>query len=60
MKVSEQDICLSECVRELPCLYDKAIPEYYQRDVTANCWEEVAEKTGLENRKLSLLFLFPL
>ena len=49
MRVSEQDVVLSDCVREFPCLYDKRTPEYHQRDVTENCWKEVANKAGLEN-----------
>ena len=56
MNVSGQDLSLSECVREFPCQYDKTIPEYHQRDVTANWWEEVAKKAGLENRK-SFVFM---
>ena len=49
MIVSEQDVVLSDCVREFPCLYDKGTPEYHQRGVTGNCWKEVANKAGLEN-----------
>ena len=47
MRVSEQDFVLSDCVREFPCLYDKWTPEYRQRDVTGNCWNEVANKAGV-------------
>ena len=56
MRVSEQDIVLSDCVREFPCLYDKRTPEYHQRDVTGNCWKEVANKVGLENGKIPFVF----
>ena len=49
MRISEQDVVLSDCVRKFPCLYDKRTPKYNQRDVTGNCWKEVANKAGLEN-----------
>ena len=44
MRVSEQDVVLSDYVREFSCLYDKRTPEYHPRDVTGNCWKEVANK----------------
>ena len=56
MRVSEQDVVSSDCVREFPCLYDKRTPEYHQRDVTGNCWKEVANKAGLENGKIPFVF----
>ena len=37
MRVSEQEVVLSDCIRKLPCLYDKQTPEYHQRDVTGSC-----------------------
>ena len=52
MRISEQDVVLSDYVREFPCLYDKRTPKYHQRDVTGNCWKEVANKAGLENGKI--------
>ena len=55
MRVSEQDIVLSDCIREFPCLYDKRTPEYHQRDVAGNCCKEVANKAGLENGKILFL-----
>ena len=42
MRVSENDIVLSDCVSDLPCLYDKRGPKYHQRDVTGNCLKKVA------------------
>ena len=57
MRVSEQDVVLSDCVRNFPCLYDKRTPKYNQRDVTGNCWKEVANKAGLENGKIPFVFL---
>ena len=56
MRVSEQDIVLSVCVREFPCLYDKRTLEYHQKDVTGNCWKEVANKTGLKNGEIPFVF----
>ena len=56
MRVSEQDTVLSDCVRKFPFLYDKWTPEYNQRDVTGNCWKELANKAELENGKISLCF----
>ena len=53
IRVSEQDFVLSDYVREFLCLYDKRTPEYHQRDVTRNCWKEVANKAGLENEKIT-------
>ena len=58
MRVSEQDVVLSDCVREFLCLYDKQTPEYQQRDVTGNCWKKAANKAGLENGKIAFVF-FP-
>ena len=55
MRLSEQDVVLSNCVREFPRLYDKRIQEYHQRD-TGNCWKEVANKAGLENGKIPFVF----
>ena len=52
MRVSEQDAVLSDCVHEFSCLYNKWTPEYHQRDVTGNCWKEVANKAGLEDGKI--------
>ena len=52
MRVSEQDVVLSDCVREFLCLYEKRTPEYHQRDATGNCWKEAANKAGLENDKI--------
>ena len=54
MNVSEQDLCLSKCVREIICLYDKTIPDYHQRDVIANCWEEMAY---FKSHKKSIIIL---
>ena len=56
MRVSEQDIVLRVCVREFPCLYDKGTLEYHQKDVTGNCWKEVANKTGLKNGEIPFVF----
>ena len=56
MRVSEQDVVLSDCVPKFPFLYDKWTPEYHQRDVTGNCWKELANKAELENGKISLCF----
>ena len=56
MRVSEQDIVLSDCVREFPCLSDKRTPEYHQRDVIGNCWNEVTNEAGLENGKIPFVF----
>ena len=56
MRVSEQDVVLSDCVREFLCLYDKRTPEFHQRHVTGNCWKEVANKAGLENGKIAFVF----
>ena len=56
MRVSEQGIVLSDCVREFPCIYDKRTPEYHQRDVTGNCWKEVVNEAGLENGKIPFVF----
>ena len=56
MRVSEQGVVLSDCFPECPCLYDKRTPEYHKRDVTGNCWKEVANKAGLENDKIPFLF----
>ena len=53
MRVSEQDVVLSDCVSEFPCLYDKQKPDYHQRDATGNCWKKVVNKTGLENGNCS-------
>ena len=57
MRVSEQNIVLSDCVRGFPCLYDKRTPEYYQRDVTGNRWKEVENTAELENDKIPFVFL---
>ena len=56
MRVSKQDIFLSDCVREFPCLYDEWTREYHQKDVTGNCWKEVANKAGLKNGKIRFVF----
>ena len=56
MRDSEQDVVLSDCNCELPCLYDKRTPEYNQRDVIGNYWIEVANKAGLENGKIPFVF----
>ena len=56
MKVTEQEVVSSYCVREFPCLYDKRTPEYHQRDVAENCCKEVVNKTGLENGKIPFVF----
>ena len=56
MRVSEQDVALSDCVHEFPCLYDKRTPEYCQRDVIGNCWKWVENKAGLENGKIPFVF----
>ena len=56
MRVSEQNIVLSDCVRKFPCLYDKRTPEYYQRDVTGNRWKEVENTAELENDKIPFVF----
>ena len=56
MRVSEQNIVLSDCVRGFPCLYDKRTPEYYQRDVTGNRWKEVENTAELENDKIPFVF----
>ena len=56
MRISEQDVVLSDCVREFSCPSDKRTPEHHQRDVTGNCWKEVANKTGLENGKIPFVF----
>ena len=56
MRFSEQDVVLSDCNHEFPCLYDKRTPEYRQRDVTGNCWKEVANRAGLENGKITFVF----
>ena len=56
MRIFEQDVVLSDYVREFPCLYDKRTPEYHQRDVTRNCWKEVANEAGLENGKIPFVF----
>ena len=44
MRVSEQVIVLSDCFPECPCLYDKRTREYHKRDITGNCWKEVAKQ----------------
>ena len=56
MRVSEQDLVLSDCFPECPCLYVKQAPECHKRDVTGNCWKEVANKAGLENDKIVFVF----
>ena len=56
MRVSEQDVLLSDCLRKFPCLYDKQTPEYLQKNVAEDCWKEVANKTGLENGKIPFVF----
>ena len=56
MTVSEQDVVFSDCVRKFPCLYNKRTLEYHKRDVTGNCWKEVANKAGLENGKIPFVF----
>ena len=56
MRVSEQDVALSDCVHEFPYLYDKRTPEYLQSYVSGNCWNEVANKAGLENGKIPFVF----
>ena len=56
MRVSEQDVLLSYCVCEFPCLYDKQTVEYHQRDVTENCWKEVANKARSESSKIPFEF----
>ena len=44
MRISQQDVVLSDFLHEFPCLYDKRAPEYHQRGVTGNRWKEVANK----------------
>ena len=46
MRVSEQGVVLSDCLRKFPCLYDRQTSEYHQINVTENCWKEVANKAG--------------
>ena len=57
MRVSKQGAVLSDCLRKFPCLYDRRTSEYHQRNVTENCWKEVANKAELENRKIPFAFL---
>ena len=56
MRVFDQNVFLSDYVREFPCIYDKQTPEYHQRDVTRNCCKEVANEAGLENDKIPFVF----
>ena len=58
MRVLQEDIKLSEYVRDFPCLYNKTMHEHHQRDAIRNCWDEVAKKAGVESDKSIFFTLY--
>ena len=50
----KEDGLLVEEVRKYPCLYDKSLPTYKEKDRKANAWRAVETELGLEE---GILFL---
>ena len=50
----KEDELLAEEVRKYPCLYDKSLPTYKEKDRKANAWRAVETELGLEE---GILFL---
>ena len=54
MRVSEQDVVLSDCVREFPCLYDKRTPEFHLKTGPLH----IAAASRKAMKKLPKVFFF--
>ena len=46
--IIKEDGLLAEKVRKYPCLYDKSLPTYKEKDRKANAWRAVETELGLE------------
>lgn len=46
-----EDESLAEAVKNYACLYNKATPEYREKDRVINAWKAVEEELGLEEGK---------